>query len=70
MLENITYSSLDRDDLQRIGDPNVIKIIKLQQLAVEYLMTVQHGLAVQLENFKKNYTVTSENSKQLNSELI
>lgn len=41
IIENLTYSTLDREDLERIHNSNVVKVFKLSQLAVEYLMSVQ-----------------------------
>jgi hypothetical protein len=38
LLHNVTYSQLEKPDLKRIADKNVIKIFKLGQLTTEYLL--------------------------------
>ena len=38
MLSNLTYSALDKNDLKRIKDKNLIKLFKLGQLTTEYLL--------------------------------
>lgn len=38
LLQNLTYSNLDKSDLKRIKDKNLIKLFKLGQLTVEYLL--------------------------------
>ena len=38
LLQNITYASLERDDLERLGDAHFIKLFKLSQLSIEYLL--------------------------------
>ncbi len=41
LLHNVTYSQLEKPDLKRIADKNVIKIFKLGQLTTEYLLFTQ-----------------------------
>ena len=38
ILENITYSYLERDDIERYTEDGVIKLFKLSQLALESLI--------------------------------
>jgi zinc finger protein DZIP1 len=38
LLQNITYANLDRDDMERLGDENFIKLFRLSQMSIEYLM--------------------------------
>jgi len=38
LLQNITYAHLDRDDLERLGDAHFIKLFRLSQLSIEYLI--------------------------------
>lgn len=38
ILENITYSYLERDDIERYTEDGVIKLFKLSQLALESLL--------------------------------
>ena len=44
MLQNITFAQLDRDDLERIGDQHFLKLFKLSQLSIEYLLYTQSYL--------------------------
>ena len=37
LLQNITNAELNNDDLQRIGDKNLIKLFKVGQLTMEYM---------------------------------
>ena len=41
LLNNITYASLDRDDIERLGDQHFIKLFRLSQLTIEYLLYTQ-----------------------------
>ena len=38
MLQNATYGLLEKSDLKRIKDKNIIKLFKLGQLSTEYLL--------------------------------
>jgi zinc finger protein DZIP1 len=44
LLQNITFAQLDRDDLERLGDQHFIKLFKLSQLSIEYLLYTQSYL--------------------------
>ena len=37
-LQNVTYANIDKADLKRINDKNILKMFKLCQLATEYLL--------------------------------
>jgi zinc finger protein DZIP1 len=41
LLNNITYANLDRDDLERLGDQHFVKLFRLSQLTIEYLLYTQ-----------------------------
>ena len=38
LLQNITYARVDSYDIQRFGDENFVKLFRLSQLAIEYLI--------------------------------
>jgi zinc finger protein DZIP1 len=38
LLQNITYAQLDREDMERMGDAQFIKLFKLSQLSIEYFL--------------------------------
>jgi len=42
MLQNITNAQLKREDLKRFGDKNLIKLFKVGQLTLEYLLFAQN----------------------------
>ena len=41
LLQNITYAHLERDDLERLGDAHFIKLFKISQMSIEYLLYTQ-----------------------------
>jgi zinc finger protein DZIP1 len=41
LLNNITYANLDRDDLERLGDAHFVKLFRVSQLTIEYLLYTQ-----------------------------
>ena len=38
LLQNITFASLERDDLERLGDAHFIRLFRLYQYSIEYLL--------------------------------
>ena len=38
LLQNITYARVEREDIDRFGDENFLKLFKLSQLSIEYLI--------------------------------
>jgi zinc finger protein DZIP1 len=41
LLNNITYANLDREDLERLGDAHFVKLFRVSQLTIEYLLYTQ-----------------------------
>lgn len=41
MLQNVTYAQLEKQDIKRIRDKNILKLFKLGQLTTEYLLYTQ-----------------------------
>jgi zinc finger protein DZIP1 len=41
LLNNLTYANLDKDDLDRLGDAHFVKLFRLSQLTIEYLLYTQ-----------------------------
>lgn len=62
VLENATYSVLDRSDLERFGDAAVLKLFKLSQLGVEYLLYIQNTLFSQNEALQESFKSLSDSS--------
>ena len=40
-LQNVTFANIDKADLKRINDKNILKLLKLGQLSTEYLLYTQ-----------------------------
>jgi hypothetical protein len=59
LLENITYASLSREDLDRFGDASLTKLFKLSQLSLEYLQRSQSNLHSQVQTLDSQYKETS-----------
>jgi len=38
LLNNVTYANLDRDDFERLGDQHFIKLFRVSQLTIEFLL--------------------------------
>jgi zinc finger protein DZIP1 len=44
LLQNITYARLDREDIEDVGTDNLLKLFRLAQMSVEYLIYTQNYL--------------------------
>ena len=55
LLTNLTFSKLDRSDLERMGDSHFGKLFRLAQQTVEYLIYTQNYLATLTESLDLNY---------------
>lgn len=76
LLQNITFASLERDDLERLGDAHFIKLFKLSQLSIEYLLYTQayleslcKGLDLQYKHAYEKTGKTEDLIKKYASEL-
>lgn len=41
LLNNITYANLDKEDMERLGDAHFVKLFRMSQLTIEYLLYTQ-----------------------------
>jgi len=55
ILQNITYSHLDREDLERMGDAHFVKLFRLSQLSIEYLIYTQNYLETLTKSLDFHY---------------
>lgn len=55
-IENLTFSSLREEDLRYMTDPQVIKLFKISQLTIEYLLYSQDQLVTSLNNLSSKYS--------------
>lgn len=75
-MSNITFAQLERDDIDRMGDSHFIKLFRLSQYSIEYLLYSQNyleSLCKQLDvEYKQNYERThkvEEAAKKYQTEL-
>jgi hypothetical protein len=65
VLKNFVGARLVEDDLDRIGDERMLKIILLDQLMIEYLMSVQDSLIEEVARAEQGHAqVAAEKAKQ------
>ena len=65
LLQNITYANLDRDDMERLGDENFIKLFRLSQMSIEYLMYTQNYLECLTRTLDLQYKNSHEQTKDI-----
>lgn len=41
LLNNITFANLDKEDLDRLGDAHFVKLFRISQMTIEYLLYTQ-----------------------------
>ena len=70
ILENLTYSTLDRDDIERIGDSNLIKVFKLSQLSIEYLIGIHSQLDISGKEFVSKQKKYYDENQVLKESLV
>lgn len=56
-LEDLTFSLFNEDDLQFFSDRQVVKMFRLAQLTIEYLLYSQGQLVNNLGELSKKYSV-------------
>ena len=65
LIQNITYAKLETEDIQRLRDPNLIKMFKLYQLGIEYLLYVQNYYAAVAKAKDDEYQATYARSRTM-----
>jgi len=69
LLQNITFAQLDRDDLERLGDAHFIKLFRLSQYSIEYLLFTQNYLESLCKTldveYKHNYEKTMKTEEAI-----
>ncbi len=60
LLSNIAFAQLDRDDLERLGDAHFIKLFRLSQYSIEYLLYTQSYLESLCKSLDFEYKGTYE----------
>lgn len=69
LLQNITYSLLDREDLERMGDAHFVKLFRLSQLSIEYLIYTQNYLETLTKSLDLHYKQAFEDTTQIRDKI-
>lgn len=54
-IENLTFCNMREEDLRYLTDPQVIKLFKISQLIIEYLLYSQDQFVAKLGDLSKKY---------------
>jgi hypothetical protein len=54
-IENITFCNLREEDLRYLTDPQIVKLFRISQLMLEYLLYSQDKLVENLNNYAQKY---------------
>jgi zinc finger protein DZIP1 len=69
LLQNITYSLLDREDLERMGDAHFVKLFRLSQLSIEYLIYTQNYLETLTKSLDFHYKQAYEDTAKIRDKI-
>ena len=69
LLQNIANAKLNKHDLKRFGDKNMIKLFKVGQLTTEYLLTAQGHSEGVLQAAEQEYAQQYEACKMLEDKV-
>ncbi len=56
-IENITFCNLREEDLRYLTDPQIVKIFRISQLIIEYLLYSQDQLVDSMNKLSKKYSI-------------
>jgi zinc finger protein DZIP1 len=69
LLQNLTYAQLDREDLERMGDAHFVKLFRLAQLSIEYLIYTQNYLETLTKTLDMQYKHTYEETEKVRDKI-
>ena len=69
-LENITFSNLREEDLRFLTDQLVIKLFRISQMTIEYLLYAQENLTENLQGLAAKYNGKKRSLAKKRKELI
>ena len=55
ILQNVTYAEVDREDLEKVGDAHFVKLFRISQLSIEYLIYTQNYLETLTKSLDVHY---------------
>ena len=69
LLQNLTYAELDRDDMERLGDAHFVKLFRLAQLSIEYLIYTQNYLETLTKTLDLQYQQSYEETAKITEKI-
>jgi hypothetical protein len=69
-LENVAFSALNEDDLEHLPDPLIVKLFRLAQLLIEYLLYAQDQLTSNLKKLAQKYASKKRDILRKRRELL
>lgn len=70
LLENLTFCKLELNDINNLGDPLVLKLFRLCQLTIEYLLYSQEEILEKLTNLATKYSNLKVSIKKKNKQIV
>jgi len=64
-LSNITFANIEREDLEKFGDATLLKLFRLSQYGLEYLLNTQNYLANQAYMLDNQYKHSEDKLKPI-----
>ena len=69
ILENITYASIDKTDLERFPDTFIIKLLRISQFALEFLQEKDRKLKEENHELNQEKNIITQTSKELEEKI-
>ena len=69
LLQNLTYSHLEREDMKRLGDDEFVKLFRLSQLSIEYLIYTQNYLETLTKSLDLHYQHSYEETTKIRAAI-
>ena len=69
LLQNLTYAHLEQDDLERLGDQHFVKLFRLSQLSIEYLIYTQNYLETLTKSLDIHYQHSYEETNKIRAAI-
>ena len=69
LLQNLTYAQLDREDIERMGDAHFVKLFRLAQMSIEYLIYTQNYLETLTKTLDLQYKHSYEETIKIREKI-
>ena len=70
LLANVANAKLNKEDLAKFGDKNLIKLFKTGQLSIEYLLFMQQYSEAQLAHAQSQHRAAADKASALEKEVL